>query len=178
MTRTFRRPAAQGLAHFEVANFIEAHYSEAIKLNALAQMVHVSPSYLSRMFSRRMGMGIIDYLHHIRIEEACRILRHADEPISRVAMLVGYAEIAYFARRFRRDVGLCARQYRLRNRGDFSPDFSSRRGGANPAWGGRPEKTAPKRFFQVHFSPKSGEKCRLAVHLQQTPFREQEREVF
>jgi AraC-like DNA-binding protein len=96
----------------EASDYIEKHFNETIMRNDLARKLHVSPAYLSRVFSKRMGVGIVQYQHHLRIEEACRLLRETDDPITRVAGLVGYDEIAYFSRRFRREVGQSPREYR------------------------------------------------------------------
>lgn len=97
--------------------FLEAHYTEDVSLAPLAARLHICPSYLSRMFSRRMGMGIVQYLHHLRIDEACRQLRNAETPIGQIAGNVGYNEIAYFSRRFRKETGLSALEYRKKYRG-------------------------------------------------------------
>ncbi|MDD2707627.1 MAG: AraC family transcriptional regulator [Verrucomicrobiae bacterium] len=96
----------------EAADYIEEHFTENLGLDTLAKRLHLSPAYLSRSFARQMGMGIIRYLHHVRIEEACRVLRYSDESISRTAGLVGYQEIAYFSRCFRHETGMSPRQYR------------------------------------------------------------------
>ena len=96
----------------EAVDFLEAHFTEAIGLADLAQRLHLSPSYLSRSFTKRMGMGIVEYQHHLRVEEACRLLRHSEEPIGRIAGMVGYDEVAYFSRCFRDQMGTSPREYR------------------------------------------------------------------
>lgn len=95
-----------------IVTYLENHFREQIALQELSQRFHVSTSYLSRIFSRQMGMGIIDYIHFLRIEEACFLLRHSDWSISRIAGEVGYDEIPYFSRRFRRETGKAPSQYR------------------------------------------------------------------
>ena len=96
----------------ETVEYLEKHFKEVIMLNDLAKQFHISPFYLSRTFKKRMGMGIVQYLHHLRIEEACRLLRYSDEPITTVANNVGYDQIAYFSRRFCEETGVSPRKYR------------------------------------------------------------------
>jgi AraC-like DNA-binding protein len=54
----------------------------------------------------------VQFVHHIRAEEACRLLRFTNEPVTAIAGKVGYDEIAYFSRCFRAQIGRSPRQYR------------------------------------------------------------------
>lgn len=96
----------------EATDYLETHFTEPVMLGELAGRLSLSPTYLSRCFSRHMGMGIIEYLHHLRIEEACRLLRYSDESIGEIAGRVGYDEVAYFSRCFRAQIGSAPREYR------------------------------------------------------------------
>lgn len=111
---TSSSPLTPGVRDFvnEVVVWLEGNYAEKIALPELARRWHVSTSYLSRVFARRMGMGIVDFVHHLRIEAAAELLREADWPISRIAGEVGYDEITYFSRRFKRQTGTTPQQYR------------------------------------------------------------------
>ncbi len=104
-------------AVLEVATRLETHFTEPVSLQDLADQVHLSPGHLSRSFTRQMGMGIIQYLHRMRVEEACRLLRYTDEPIAQIATRVGYDEIAYFSRCFRAQMHQSPMQYRQAARG-------------------------------------------------------------
>lgn len=97
----------------EAADYVESHFTEPVILNDLARRLHLSPSYLSRNFSRHMGMGLIEYMHHLRIEEACRLLRYSDEPIGNIAGKVGYDEVSYFSRCFRAQMKRSPSEYRF-----------------------------------------------------------------
>ena len=110
-------PARTEQALFDTVIYLEDHYTELVDLEYLARRVKLSRWHLSRSFSRRMGMGVIEYIHRLRIEEACRRLRLGNEPIGRIAMELGYGEIAYFTRRFRSLMGQSPRQYRADRRG-------------------------------------------------------------
>jgi len=90
--------------------------SEIPKLEELGKMVGWSPTYLSRRFRDVLGMGPIDYLHHLRIEKACALLVSTDDSIAEIATEVGYNEIPYFNRRFKRRVGVTPTAYRIGRR--------------------------------------------------------------
>jgi AraC-like DNA-binding protein len=99
-------------AVLDVASHIETHFRESLTLAELSSRVHLSGPHLSRCFGRKMGMSLIDYIHRVRSEEACRLLRCTAEPVTTIASRVGYAEVAYFSRRFRAQTGHSPRQYR------------------------------------------------------------------
>ena len=113
-----RLAARTDQAVMDTVSYLEAGYATSIGLCELAQRAHLSPAHLSRSFSRRMGMGIVEFVHQLRCEEACRLLRWSGEPIGRIATRVGYDEIAYFSRCFRRQIGQSPRQYARSCRGD------------------------------------------------------------
>ncbi len=107
-----RLPQHSEQAVLDVASYLESHYAEAVHLDALAARVDLSPAHLSRCFSKRMGMGVVEYMHRLRAEEACRLLRCTGDSISDIALRVGYEEIAYFSRCFRAQIGQSPRDYR------------------------------------------------------------------
>jgi len=99
-------------AVLDVASHIETHFRESLTLAELSARVHLSGPHLSRCFGKKMGMSLVDYIHRVRSEEACRLLRYTVEPVTTIASRVGYAEVAYFSRRFRAQTGHSPRQYR------------------------------------------------------------------
>lgn len=112
-------PAPTGRADEAVlaaVDYLQRHYHQPIALADLAEHVHISPAHLSRSFSRRVGMGVIDFIHRLRTEQACRLLTMSDLQIGQIAGQVGYGELAYFSRRFRRQIGMSPRQYQQQHR--------------------------------------------------------------
>jgi transcriptional regulator GlxA family with amidase domain len=67
-----------------------------------------------RRFQLATGMAPLEYVHTLRIEEAKQMLETGPAPIEAVAQEVGYEDPAFFARLFRRRVGLTPAQYRRR----------------------------------------------------------------
>jgi AraC-like DNA-binding protein len=99
-------------AVLDIASYLEMHFSEPVQLDALARRVDLSPAHLSRSFSKRMGMGLVEYVHRLRAEEACRLLQCTGDRVADIALRVGYDEIAYFSRCFRAQMGRSPREYR------------------------------------------------------------------
>lgn len=92
--------------------YLEGHFREEITLSQLSTQFRSSPSHLSRIFKKRIGIGIIEYINHLRIEAACKLLRTTDWTASQIALDVGYEEIPYFFRRFRRELRTSPLEYR------------------------------------------------------------------
>lgn len=83
----------------------------------VAQMVAVS-GLAERTFKRRFlqatGMAPLDYVHHLRLEEAKQMLESGDASIESIAFDVGYRDASFFNRLFRRKVMMSPLQYRRR----------------------------------------------------------------
>lgn len=83
----------------------------------VAQMVVVS-GLAERSFKRRFalatGMGPLDYVQHLRLEEAKQMLEAGDASIESIAFEVGYRDVSFFNRLFRRKVMMSPTQYRRR----------------------------------------------------------------
>ena len=91
---------------------IEAQYAEQLSLRELAEDLQLSPGYLSVQIKRQTGMNFSEYLMHVRLEQAKRLLEGSDIRIADVAAQVGYADQFYFSRLFKRATGITPSDYR------------------------------------------------------------------
>ena len=92
--------------------YIAEHYQEDLNLDSVAQAIHVSSSYLSTCFSKSIGIGFVEYLHHTRIEHAKELLHSTDLKIYQIAELVGYNDNKYFAQIFKKFTQRTPGEYR------------------------------------------------------------------
>jgi AraC family L-rhamnose operon transcriptional activator RhaR len=83
-------------------------------LRELAQSLHIDPAYLSRLFTKTLGLPPLTYLRRRRAERAAQLLLRTALPIAEVGSSVGWADPNYFARRFRAHYGITASEYRAR----------------------------------------------------------------
>ena len=84
-----------------VIQYLNIHYSQKIVLEELAELVHTSQTYLSKLFKRETGQTVIDYLNGLRIQEAKRLLITTSKSVDEVAQDVGFSSPKYFTRIFR-----------------------------------------------------------------------------
>lgn len=95
-----------------VMRWIEAHYAEEFRLDKLADGLHLSKFYVSRIFREETGSSITDYLTARRIKQACRLLQTTSLPVERIGGEVGLPNPSYFVRLFKRHVGTTPLKYR------------------------------------------------------------------
>lgn len=94
--------------------YMDNHYYDKITLEKLAEMVYLSPSYLSRIFKKETGYTINEYLIQVRIEKAKRLLHRKDLRVTDVADAVGFDDQSYFTKVFRRMVGTTPLKYKMK----------------------------------------------------------------
>ncbi|MNO66904.1 putative response regulatory protein [compost metagenome] len=107
------RLAQAGKSVETVKRWIMEHYKEPAELGLLANMVYLTPSYLSKLFKNETGMTITDYLIEIRIKKAKHLLKESAEmKIHEIGCEVGYPDPAYFNKLFKRMVGITPNEYK------------------------------------------------------------------
>jgi YesN/AraC family two-component response regulator len=98
--------------------YVKTHITEEITLSQTAAELGVTEQYLSGRFRKKMGMSFIDYVHHVKIEEAKYYLRTSDLRVLPIAQMLGYSYQAYFARIFKKVTGMTPTEYRGKDSGD------------------------------------------------------------
>lgn len=81
-------------------NYIEKNFAQELKLNTVAEFVHLNPQYFSRYFKKEVGLTFTEYVNKLRIEKAKKLLLETNKPIYRIAMEVGFSDPAYFNKVF------------------------------------------------------------------------------
>lgn len=96
-----------------VAGFLADHYREAHSLDELSSLFFTNKYYLTRIFKQVTGFTICEYLHIQRIQKAQEFLRTSLLPITEIALLVGFENVSYFEKIFRRYCTQSPRDYRI-----------------------------------------------------------------
>lgn len=96
----------------KVISYLHDRYEQEITLQELARLVCMDDKYLSGLFKKKTGTSIIQYLHHIRIEQAKRLLRETDLGIAEIGERVGFANDNYFIKIFKRVTSLTPAGFR------------------------------------------------------------------
>lgn len=86
----------------------EAPVAQMVALSGLAERT------FKRRFVQATGMSPLDYVQHVRLEEAKQMLESGDASIESIAFEVGYRDTSFFNRLFSRKVMMSPAQYRRR----------------------------------------------------------------
>ena len=96
--------------------YIAEHYTEDISLTEVAEHVGISAGYMSTLFTQNTGYGFVDYLNHVRIEHACCYLEQHYLKQYEIAYKIGFRDEKYFAKVFRKFMGMSPKEYRTMKR--------------------------------------------------------------
>ncbi|MGG6312368.1 helix-turn-helix domain-containing protein [Paenibacillus macerans] len=102
----------------KIIHYMTQHYANGITLQELADYAQISPSYMGSIFKKVTGKSTIDYLIEIRINKAKSLLKDGLS-VSETAKLVGFNDIYYFSRTFKKHEGLSPTQYADISRSEF-----------------------------------------------------------
>jgi two-component system, response regulator YesN len=92
--------------------YIEENYMDDLTLEKVAEVVFLSPVYLSKVYKKNMGINFIDYITKIRIERSKELLSNKKLKVYEISNLVGYKNLKYFYKIFKNYTGYTPNTYR------------------------------------------------------------------
>lgn len=90
------------------------HYASEAPVTQMVQLSQLPERTFKRRFALATGMTPLEYVHHVRLEEAKQMLEAGEAPVEAIAVDIGYSDASFFSRLFRRKVGMSPVQYRQR----------------------------------------------------------------
>ena len=107
-----RIPDTAGPAVRTAVRYIRSHYQESIGLGHAARAAGLTPTYLSALFKKEMGIGLAEYLLHTRLEHVKRGLQNSTATVKELSEQAGFPDYQHFCKTFRKKVGVGPREYR------------------------------------------------------------------
>ena len=96
--------------------YIDAHLAEELSVRELAALCYVSADHLTRLFKKKYGMTVSEYIQDKRIGLAGELLQREDMTVSMVANAVGFGNYSYFTEQFKKRFGMTPREYQKQGR--------------------------------------------------------------
>lgn len=96
----------------KVEDYVREHFSEEIPVQALADLVQLSPFHFSRVFKLTTGMTPLQFVTRERILRAQQSIRESSKSIIQIGLEVGFSNPGYFAKVFGKMVGMTPKEFR------------------------------------------------------------------
>lgn len=95
--------------------YMNDHFMEHISLSDAADMLHLSPPYLSKIFLKYTGFGFSEYLKTLRVETAKKLLSTTTMSVTKISDECGFSDSNYFSVVFKEQTGFSPLRYRKMN---------------------------------------------------------------
>lgn len=106
-----KRPAVSPVIE-NCISYISVHLHETISLEQLSEHCGLCTRSLSLRFKKEVGMGIPDYIHWEKMQEAKYLLLHSGYSISEITSFLNYPSQSYFTQIFKKHYDMTPQQYR------------------------------------------------------------------
>lgn len=97
-------------------NYINLHLDQQLSLKSLAAECFISPSYLSNLFKQETGSTLTDYINWQRVQRAAGRLIATNDSIAAIAGSVGFWDVNYFTKIFKKLMGVTPTHFRRERR--------------------------------------------------------------
>jgi AraC-like DNA-binding protein len=116
------KPCAGGTLAPAVS-YVAANYPEKLRLATAANLCDLSPFQFSRNFKKEQGLTFRDFVVRVRIQHAAELMKDSSVSVTEAAFVVGFNDLSYFARMFRRQFGVSPSHYRSKTEPSQLPLF-------------------------------------------------------
>lgn len=96
----------------ELINWLHIHYLDKLTLEAVTKQFKTNKTTLNQKFKAVMGMTVLEYVAHLRMQIACSLLRKTYLSINEIMERAGYRDHAHFLRTFKKHIGCTPSEYR------------------------------------------------------------------
>ena len=95
-----------------VCAYVRSHMDETMSRRLLAGYVHLNEDYLGRLFRKKMGVSLKDFILREKMAFAAELLEKTSMPVSEVALCVGFRNFAHFSTVFKKLQGMTPSRFR------------------------------------------------------------------
>ena len=93
-------------------NIMHTAYHSDIRIPDLARVENLSHSRYVEIFKKQTGTSPMSYLVNLRIRAACNLLESTDIQIGQICRMVGYDDMRFFSKLFKKHIGISPTEYR------------------------------------------------------------------
>lgn len=93
-------------------DYLDENYLNKITVKDVSDLLFVSPFYLERIFKKKVGFSLNQYVINRKLGHAQTLLTDTDDSVVKIAELVGYDNPGYFNLLFKKKFGITPGTYR------------------------------------------------------------------
>nr|WP_239565945.1 helix-turn-helix domain-containing protein [Paenibacillus sacheonensis] len=120
LSRCYERSAQKPMARMDneaalfrtVCAFTKQHYAQPLSLQQISEFCNLSQTTFTTKFKQQIGMTFIEFRNRIRLLEAKKLLETSPAKITAISLEVGFEDLSFFNRMFKREFGLTPSAYR------------------------------------------------------------------
>lgn len=109
---TEARRDSKEMVIYKCLTYINEHYMDDLSLESVAGVFHFNSSYFCHYFKSKLNINFSQYLTQVRLTKAKELLEKTDGKIYQVASQLGYQDVKYFNRVFKKEYGLTPEEFR------------------------------------------------------------------
>lgn len=102
----------RGALLYDMRRYLEENYNRTLHLDDLAARYYMTKEHLTRLFKREFKSTPYEYLIRCRMERAGELLADPNRSVAEISERLGYSDVNYFSKAFRRYYGISPSQYR------------------------------------------------------------------
>ena len=95
----------------KLVTYMKDNISQNISIAKLVKFSNSNKTTITNIFNENFGMGAIEYFINLKVETAKQYLRENNYNITQISEILGYSNIHYFSRQFKKVTGMSPTQY-------------------------------------------------------------------
>lgn len=92
--------------------YIHQNYNSIDSISEIADKLYVTKYHLCHTFKAATGLTLVEYINHIKIRQACNLLKCTKKSVTQIGTDCGFNSSTYFCKTFKKMIGLAPSEYR------------------------------------------------------------------
>ena len=102
----------QSILTRRIIRYVQKHYNEPLTNTDLERLFHFNPIYTNRVFKKHTGVTVQQFLTDYRLRMSTEFLKSSESSVGEIASMVGYGDLAYYSKLFKKMYGVTPTHYR------------------------------------------------------------------
>lgn len=92
--------------------YIHQNYNSINNISEIASKLYVTKYHLCHIFKAATGLTLVEYINHIKIRQACNLLKCTEKSVTQIGADCGFNSPMYFCKTFKKLMGIAPSEYR------------------------------------------------------------------